>query len=159
MAPWNPHPPLAAFPCVLTLVLLVFEILDMRRPGDGYRRASNVLVALVVVSTVVTYLSGTYASDLASQSFAVEPRTIATHQAFAKSMLLGVFVLGTLAAARCSGTANARRVLDRIYRGALLIFAALAIWTSQLGGDLVFAHGAGVSLKETRPGPAAPDPR
>lgn len=153
MAGLNPHPPLASFPFVLGIVLLVLELCARRSGVRGGGSGAVYVLALAAIVTPLTYLSGYTGASFADQAFVVPPAAIGTHQAFGKFLLLVLFLVVALGFARPHAKEDAAGVIDGLYLGALLLFLGVAAWTSFLGGELVFRHGAGVSTDAIRPAP------
>jgi len=126
------------FPAVLSLILIGLELLAFRGIAPGKLRAA----ALVLFTVCVTgaYYSGFYGLDYASK---LPPSAIVAHQGYGRFVLLmccPLVVLGVLSALLPVPSPW----LKRGYWGVLGGVAAATLYTSYLGGEIVFRHGGGV---------------
>ena len=148
MGDFNPHPPLASIPFVLGGVLLILELLARRkeeRALGAAAAAAPVVLLLLGVITPLTYLTGYTGATFADQAFSVPASAIATHQAYGKFLLLLLFPVLVLAFARGFAKGESKELIGSLYVLSVALFLGVAGWTSYLGGELVFTHGAGVS--------------
>ncbi len=147
---FNPHPPLSSFPFVLLVLLLIVEIVAL----IGKRRelcdtVARFLLLVVCIALPLTYFSGYFGADFANRQFVVPDEAILKHQLWAKLSLLSgllpvlIFFLSQHAAAERPALAAKLRWAYRLLIAVLCLFLAR---TSFLGGELVFTHGAGVSV-------------
>jgi uncharacterized membrane protein len=139
---YNLHPPLSAFPIVLLVVVVVLELVAYRRRPE-WRTAIEFLLVLSVVATVAAFFSGYQGSDLADQTFRVSDEVIAWHHTCGRLVL---FLVLPCAALRfvCTRARYNARAFAVAYGVVLTVCVGLVLYTGYLGGQLVFAHGAGV---------------
>ena len=140
MLPINPHPPLVMFAPSLGVLCLLFEILALKYPLLLTNQIRFLVLSLFLVSCLASYYSGFYGADFATK---LEPDLLKTHQGYARFgliVLLGNYFIG--AVALISSYSN--KTVISCYRGVLLIVVGVIIYTSHLGGELVFEHGGGV---------------
>ena len=100
--------------------------------------------------TPLTYLSGYWGADFASQTFQVPEEVIGRHEAWGRFFLLLLLVTFLLRFV-ASLASHGRRGLMISYYVVLLSALSCLAFTSFLGGDLVFSYGAGVSAKLSKP--------
>ncbi len=138
---FNPHPPLSGFPPALLILLLVAEIAG----GRGAREIRRFLLLSTLVFSASAYFSGLYASEFASSHFEVPAQLISTHEGYARLFLLLFLPLTFFGIIRDSAYGN--RLISTLYRLLLTASLGIVIYTGHLGGELVFEHGAGVTLR------------
>ena len=114
---------------------------------ERLRAFAVALLSVLTFAAPLTYYSGFWGVDFANQSFNVSNEVIAKHQMFARFFLivLGVCVLFRLLESRAL---YGKRLIKGLYLLFLLGSIILVAYTSWLGGELVFAHGAGVRAPE-----------
>lgn len=145
---FNPHPPLTGFPIVLATLIVGSEILAyiFKNQSIKIRKAGKLFVLLSCFLAPITYYSGYWGAELASQSFKVSDEIISEHQMFAKVYLATLVVSGLFVA--LSFEIEKKKSVSKLFRISysivmLLTFVA-ALLVSRQGGLLVFEHGAGV---------------
>ena len=139
------HPPLTGFPFVLLSCAVVSELCFLILGTDFWKRNARVFFYTACIAAPFTYLTGYIGSEYANQSFEVPDEVIASHQSAALIFVLALYTTLLLdALARVSSN----RMLDLLKRAGLLTAFILCIWTSYQGGQLVFSHGAAVSISE-----------
>ncbi len=141
---FNPHPPLTAFPLVLTTLVVVAECASRWWKRDAARRFASVLLRILCAIAPVTYYSGYWGAEYANQTFQVSDDIIAWHQALAKFYLMSLIPCLALSIA-IGSESESKPWLRLLYLASLLLSFALVLLTGAQGGDLVFMHGAGVS--------------
>jgi len=155
------HPFFATLPVPLVLAALLWEICcfiyaRQCRPGLNdflYLRglsagARFLLVGLASVGVIFAFITGYIAQDYADQSFCVPNQAIAQHFIWGRILLIGIVPFWG-AVLFFSTVTISRLVHWIIFIGALIVFLATALVTSYFGGNLVFNHGAGVSVTAT----------
>jgi uncharacterized membrane protein len=137
------HPPLVAFPFVLTWVVLSLDIYELVKRDETYSKLSLYLLNFTAVITFIAYQSGHQASQVASQTFVVSDKDIGVHFLWAK-----IFLFVMIGALVLKWVAFVARFNRRLWQFLAFVFLssalALVIYVGQLGGELVFEHGAGV---------------
>ena len=126
----NLHPPLTGFPGVLVALLLVNEFVCR-----GDERIKRFLLICAALFIPCTYLSGYVGVEFAE---GIDPAVIKAHQGYAKFvlvLLVPLIVCGLLPRVRTA------------YLVLLPIVFGVVLYTSLLGGNLVFGHGAGVKAR------------
>jgi len=141
---FNPHPPLSGFPVVLASLIASSEILAyfFKNHSKKIRAAGKLFVVLSCVFAPLTYYTGYWGAELASQSFKVSDELISRHQMFAK-LYLASLVLSALFVAM-SYEIKENKTFKIAYSIVMLLTFVAAVLVSQQGGLLVFEHGAGV---------------
>ena len=136
----NPHPPLTAFPFVIFTLLFIVEVLNLISKKEAYNSISLFLVFALIVFSPITYYSGFWGADFASKDLVEQ---IDNHQSYARFFLISLvpFVLVYFLKRQAVDNSGLRL----IYYIFLLLSFTLVVYTSLLGGSLVFDHGAGVS--------------
>jgi uncharacterized membrane protein len=145
------HPFCSSLPSGIITALVVTEIVVWYRTGDlraALISARLILLALMIVSVALAFLSGYIGAEYASRTFLVPEHEIATHHLWGKSVAF--VVLPTALLGWAAGAARYNRGLFMVsYRVMLLVLLTLLFRTGSLGGDLVFLHGAGVRAPTT----------
>ena len=146
----NFHPPLSSFPAVTLVLAVASELIAFfkrhnKLASNSYRVMAQRLIFIGCCFTCVTYLSGYFGEDQASQTFEVPTNIIATHQAWAKAILVSLIPLIIFTILR---NMSAKLAVNVLYYFFLTLSLGLTIYTSYLGGTLVFKHGAGVEVQE-----------
>ncbi|MCB0358682.1 MAG: hypothetical protein KDD44_03575 [Bdellovibrionales bacterium] len=155
------HPPFTGFPVALLTAAIVAEgiakLLSTRNVGHAHvatlRWGSCYLVWLCALVSVVTYYSGYFSAAASSRGFEIPEDVVLRHQSFALAYSLSLVALVVLSVLRAGAPRENRIAVGFI--GSLLLSWALAVYTSYLGGVLVFRHGAGVASQELAPSPGA----
>jgi uncharacterized membrane protein len=139
------HPPLVAFPLVLTWTVLIIELINLKLKSAEYSKLCLGLLVVAAALTFAAYQTGHQAGQLASRSFVVPEAEIGHHFLWAKIFLFTLIGALILKATYYFAKFNVQfwRVL---YLIVLIVSAGLVTNVGRLGGDLVFEHGAGVSL-------------
>jgi len=145
---WNPHPPLSGFPFVLVVLLALSELCAVfGTNGDTRRKNSAFLLICAAIFIPLTYYSGYFGADFASNTFVVPEDAMLEHQLWAKAALflfLGSALVFALTRAVDQNNPGLRQKLSLVYRLLLIILLAVLARASFLGGELVFSHGAGL---------------
>lgn len=140
MLPFNPHPPFVMFASSLGGVCLFFELLAPKYETIFTRQIRFILLTLFLLACVSSYYSGFYGADFATK---LDPELVKRHQGYARFgliVLLAEYFLGALALL----SSYSSKPLLWTYRGVLVLVVGIIIYTSHLGGELVFEHGGGV---------------
>jgi len=139
------HPPIVAFPLVLTWTVLVLELVNLKKKSSEYSKICLGLLGGAVALAFVAYQTGHLASQFASQSFVVPEEEIGEHFLWAK-----IFLFTLIGALILKATSHFAKFNVQFWRGlylaVLIVSASLVTNVGRLGGDLVFEHGAGVSV-------------
>lgn len=143
------HPPLASFPVVILTLILGFEIFGRLSSREGVLAASRLLTLIVLPITLITYLSGYFTAGDANQRFTVDLEIISRHESFGKLLLIVLLVVVVLRL--CLDSVKHHKLLEWFFLLSLSGATLLAAYTSFLGGDLIFRHGAGVYGEELVP--------
>lgn len=141
----NPHPPLSSVPAVLMTIVVAAELLSLigtKLPRDKIKYFSFIVLIIACCLSPLTYFSGYYASEYASQSFQIKQEIIVNHQIYAQLYLLSIFPLMLFAYLQIKEPQ--KKALYYLFCLFLVLSYSLLITTSYKGGDLVFEHGAGV---------------
>jgi len=148
MGEFNPHPPLAMFPPVVSMLMVILELAALRIPAVMTARLRVLLSVILLISATLAYYTGFYGVDFAPD---VPLEVIRSHQGFARfSALLSVPT--ALFATLILLSPKSQKALNWSYLGAILLQCSLLMFTSHLGGKLVFEWGAGVAKQS----PATP---
>ncbi|MBX7139309.1 MAG: DUF2231 domain-containing protein [Oligoflexia bacterium] len=138
----NPHPPLAAFPFALVLSTLLLESYCIwKRNYAGWKPTLKLLLRGAAVFTLLSFLSGYYANQVADGTFQVPDQPIALHHLIGK---LALFCVPACAVIQRFALDGEKPAAVLTYRILLLLAAALVTFTGYLGGELVFTYGAAV---------------
>ena len=140
------HPVLSSFPGVGFTTALVLEIGRMVLPKRVSASMVGVGLVVAVLGVVGAYFSGTFEAGAASQSFKVADEVIAWHHTWGRMLLFAA--LPTLGLFWIAEYAQFYRLAFKwAFRLMLLASVTLCVVTAHLGGELVFEHGAGVSVE------------
>ena len=137
------HPPFSGFPGVILVLLLGLELIFLAKLIE-VEKAKSIATFLVIALCIIspfTYFSGYFGSEYASRSFEVSQDVIKQHQFYALLFLFSLFPLSIMFYLRLIKAEYAF-----YYRFFLLVSLALVLITANMGGVLVFEHGAGVQL-------------
>lgn len=140
MLPINPHPPIVMFASSLGCVSLLFELLAVKYESIFSKSIRFIMLSLFLLACILSYYSGFYGADFATK---LPPDLLKTHQGYARFgliFLLGTYFIGALALLSNYST----KILVRCYQATLTLVVGVIIYTSHLGGELVFEHGGGV---------------
>lgn len=157
----NVHPPLTGFPISISFLICVAEIGKHLCKKKEFNIVCNFLTLTALVIFPLTYYSGYVGAEYIDPS--IDKKLIASHQALGKFFLFTCipycilrsalafekFLLGMV-------TDYVKELLETSLTCLSLAILALAIYTSYLGGELVFKHGAGVKINNTALAPAIP---
>ena len=152
------HPIATHFPIVIGLILsiaeatLFFMLPSSASPKElhrthffrGYFLFVKICCGVLLVSAIAAFFTGLSAQDVSDQTFIVPDRNMSVHYQYGRiTAFFGVFL------AICGFTLTQvlydEKLLRIGYRLVIVVFLALAGFTGYLGGELVFAHGAGVN--------------
>ena len=141
--PINLHPPLAAFPIALIVVVVLLEVVQFLWPRLNLHLTIRVNLILAALGTAAAFFSGYQASELANQTFTIADDLIAEHHRWGRLLL---FIVVPCAMLQILGSiAQYGKCWFRVaYYLFLLACMVLVLVTGWLGGGLVFEHGAGV---------------
>jgi len=138
------HPQITHAPIVLIIVGFLFEIAGRVLDRDWLRKAAFAMLVLGVVSAYLAVESGEGAS-VAAEKQGVPEQTVDAHGNLGKWVLW--FGLGAVVARALAGRMGPARGLVAGLGLALHLVAAVTVGiAAHRGGQLIFAHGAGVSL-------------
>ena len=140
------HPAIVHAPVALIIVALVFDLAGRALDSDWWRKASFALLVLGTLGAGVAVLSGQEAGERAEKRQAVPEEAVDAHEDIAKlSLWLALGAVVTRAAAGRLG--SARPAVAGL--GFLLhLAAAVAVGVAAYrGGELVYRHGAGVTIE------------
>ena len=136
----NIHPPLTAFPVALLVVSFLAALFE----AYGYKQlkiVARVNLLIGAIFLVGAFISGYQGSEFASGTFKVANETIDFHHTIGKLALLALVpVLSLLFYYERS------KILKVFYLFFFALEVGLVLYTGYLGGELVFRHGAGVTL-------------
>ena len=146
----NPHPPLTGFPVSVAVLVCIAEI----GKHFGKKKELNIVCNFLTLSALVifplTYYSGYWGAEYVSTNF--DQKLIASHQALAKFFLFTCIPYCILRAALTFEhfllgmmTNSAKKFIEIALTCFALAILVLALYTSHLGGDLVFEHSAGIT--------------
>ena len=140
MLPVNPHPPIVMFAPSLGCVCIVLRLIHYFRKELVTEKLQFLFITLFFIATTASYYSGYFGAEFASK---LAPETIKTHQGYGKFsliLLLPTYFFGALSLLN----EQQNRAVALIYDLFLLLVTALLIYSSHLGGKIVFEHGGGV---------------
>ena len=153
---WNPHPPLTGLPSALLLFVVVAECLAALARDEQRQKVftacAGIGLWMCVLIAPLTYFSGYWGADIASapdSAFTVPEEVINRHEAFGRFFLF-LLVVTCLLRLVASKAVASRRALFWAYGVMLTMSFAVLVFTSFLGGDLVFSYGAGVAPKSAK---------
>lgn len=146
----NPHPPFTGFPISICFLICVAEITKHLFKKDEMNTVCNFLTLLSLGLFPLTYYSGYWGVEYVDKGF--DQNLIASHQALAKFFLFTCipycvlrsmlafekYLLGMI-------TNSVKEIIGTSLTCLSLAILALVMYTSYLGGNLVFQHGAGVA--------------
>ncbi len=139
----NLHPPFSAFPFALFVATILIELVSLGRSSPHLTTAAKISLMGAAIGTVLAFLSGYEASEIANQTFTVSDEIIAEHHNIGRLLLFSA--LPCLALRILLDKARFYvRTLRFIYAILLLTCLGLVTYCGYLGGELVFGHGAGV---------------
>lgn len=137
----NPHPPLAMFPAAIAAVFFCLEILQLLGvKGLVSAKLRIVLATILALSLLFAYYSGFYGLDYATKTPS-EPLKL--HQAVARFtalLSLPLLLFSTVAYQK-----PPKSPIFIIFLVTLALLFLGLLYTSHLGGKLVFEYGAGVT--------------
>lgn len=138
------HPPLSGMPLAFVSLLVILESLR-GVPGVSRRlpQIRPLLVLVIVVSSILSFVSGYQASSDLGTLPPVLENELGTHHAVGRFLLINSLLLGTFAWVRGIARRGAA-VWSLAYYLFLLGQCVLTVWVGLLGGRLVFEHGFGV---------------
>ena len=150
---FNPHPALTGFPIAICFVITICEIFKHLFKKKELSIVCNYLTLFGLVIFPLTYYSGYEGATYLSKDFNTE--LIDAHRDLAKFFLftcIPYLVLRTAIAFEKSllGMLSdyVKEVIETILTCFSIAILGLVIYTSHLGGDLVFKHGAAVKTCE-----------
>lgn len=143
----NPHPPLSGVPSTLLCLIVGAELLSYFWQRDACRSFARTLLYILCIATPITYYSGYFGSDYASQSFSVPEDAIGEHQAYAQFFLISLVPCLVLQLAARDAEDSLKKYLRGLYLALLFLSFAIGLLVSFKGGELVFRHAAGVRLQ------------
>lgn len=146
----NPHPPFTGFPITICLLICIAEITKHLFKKNEMNTVCNYLTVMGLILFPITYYSGYWGAEYVEKNF--DPKLIASHQALAKFFLFTCipycllrsmlafekYLLGMI-------SDYAKEMIGTSLTCLSLAILALVMYTSYLGGNLVFQHGAGVN--------------
>ena len=145
----NPHPPLTSFPLAICFIITVCEIFKHLFKKKELSTVCNYLTLFALIIFPLVYYSGYEGATYVSKDFDYE--LISAHQDLAKFFLftcIPYLVLRTAIAFEKSllGMISdyAKEVIETMLTCFSIAILGLVIYTSHLGGNLVYEHGATV---------------
>jgi uncharacterized membrane protein len=144
------HPPLSAFPFALIVMAAALEVLALRPAWAWLGRSAGVCIVAGAVFVVLAFLTGYAASEHADQTFQVPDEAIAWHHTVGRLLLFCVLPCAALKVISELAKYGVRG-FRAAYFALLAVCLGLVVYTGYLGGQLVFAHGAGVYARPTPP--------
>lgn len=153
----NAHPLIVHFPIAFLFLAAAVDALAvvLRERWRTGREVAAGLYGMAALSTVGTYLSGTWAVPTVAIDTAAAAQTLSTHATWAwyTTVFAGAYGL-VRAAAVLVPAARARRFVHVVlFAVGLLVF--IPLWkVGENGGQMVYEHGVGVS--EAKPRASAP---
>ena len=149
----NPHPPLTGFPLTICFIITSCEIFKHLFKKKELNTVCNYLTLFGLITFPLVYYSGYYAVDYVSKDFSRE--LIDSHQDLAKFFLftcIPYLILRTAIAYEKSLLGMISEYTKEVIETMLTCFSiailGLVIYTSHLGGELVFKYGAAVETCE-----------
>lgn len=146
------HPFLASFPVAVISLVLLLELaaLVASRFSRELRMAAGINIVLGVPLIVLTLISGYDAGENASKMFEVPDQAIADHLFWGRMVLFAVIPLAIVKVTLLylELTQKPRNTpFSLLYALLLLVTCSIILRAGTLGGELVFKHGAGVSVE------------
>ena len=148
----NPHPPLTGFPITISVLICIAEIGKHLGRKNEFNIVCNFLTLAALVIFPLTYYSGYWGAEFVDKNF--NQKLIASHQALAKFFLFTCIPYCMLRAALAFEkfllgmiSNSVKELLETSLTCLSLAILALVIYTSYLGGNLVFEHAAAVTVR------------
>jgi uncharacterized membrane protein len=143
----NLHPILTHFAPAAYVGAVLLELARLKyKSSSKIEGALDILIAVMPLAVLMAFFSGYLGSDAANQTFSIPEGEISEHHAYGRLLLFLSFPCTALYFVQKVAT-NAKEGFAWAYRLFLLACFVLVIITGDLGGDLVFEYGAGVSAK------------
>jgi uncharacterized membrane protein len=137
----NIHPFLSSFPVALIITAFVLEFFSLFKGTEKWRNVIFINLLFAAVFTLLAFLSGYQAKEIANQTFQVSEDLILVHHYWGRALLFAIVpCLAFHFFMQRSGHVAARY----LYLLSLALITAIALYAGYLGGELVFSHGAGV---------------
>lgn len=149
----NLHPALSGFTPALLVSAVLFEAWGFFKGDQVSSVVARRLVYLSLAFAGLTFLSGYYAAPSAHQEYNVPLDPIASHYWLARILLFSYVPLTALSWVSAQ-TTSPSAFIRWLYRLALVTTCSVGLYTSTLGGTLVFSYGAGVSSSQSAPAEA-----
>ncbi len=135
------HPLLTSFPIVLISLAVFSDLLYLYAKKQIWLQFNYIVLIFGFIFSLLAFLSGLIASsNLAALGGALPEDLIANHYSFAKLILFTYIPLILFRYLRFE-----QRVFQYLYYFFCLFQFILIAYTSNLGGNLVFKHGVGVT--------------
>ena len=131
---------------IITAFLL--EVLSQFQGTDKWRNVIFTNLLFAAGFTLLAFLSGYQAKEIASQTFQVSDDLILVHHYWGRALL---FCVVPCLAFHFFMQRSGNLVARYLYLLSLALITAIAIYAGYLGGELVFSHGAGVKVNITTP--------
>ncbi|MDZ4785357.1 MAG: DUF2231 domain-containing protein [bacterium] len=137
------HPPFVSFPFVLVTISFLFQLIGVYKNKNSILIASKSFITAALVFAILSYYSGHEASEKVNQTFTVADSLVGQHYLWAKIFLFTLIPCVLFGWIAFQAKFN-KAIFESIFLVLLLFCLCLVIYTSWLGGSLVFDHGAGV---------------
>ena len=151
----NPHPPLTSFPIAICFIITVCEIFKHLFKKKELSTVCNYLTLFGLIIFPLVYYSGYEGVTYVSKDFNYE--LISAHQDLAKFFLftcIPYLVLRTAIAFEKTLLGmisdHAKEIIETMLTCFSIAILGLVIYTSHLGGNLVYEHGATVKTCQSQ---------
>lgn len=143
---YNLHPPLTSFPFALFSVVVILEVVNLRRPNQTVQGAARINLVLAGVFTLFAFLSGYMGNEFANRGGPVSQDAIEFHHLMGKALLFLIVPTVALKFVHVAAEHN-KAAFGWLYAACLAVTYLLVLYTGFLGAELVFEHGAGVARR------------
>lgn len=150
---YDPHPFLSAFPIVLHVVAILVLILGCVRAGkcgapekQTFDHILSFLTVTAALFSIIAFVSGYFAAGYTALEVDTEmSERVAFHHLVGRAGMVLSLICASFRAAVILAAPTQRRVWNSLCIVFLILATTALCYGGYLGGQLVFAYGAGVS--------------
>ena len=147
----NLHPVLTHFAPAAYVGAVLLELAKVKfKSSARIEGALDILLAVLPLAVLMAFFSGYMGADAANQTFSIPEGEISEHHTYGRILLFLSFPCSALYFVQKVAT-NSREIFLWLYRLSLAACFVLVVIVGDLGGDLVFEYGAGVTAKVGKP--------
>jgi uncharacterized membrane protein len=140
----NIHPFLSSFPVALIITAFVLEVFSLFTASEKWRTVIFTNLIFAAIFTLLAFVSGYQAKEIANQTFQVSEDLILFHHYWGRALL---FCVIPCVAFHFFMQRSPQAMIRYLYLLSLALITAIALYAGYLGGELVFSHGAGVKAR------------